>query len=67
MNLSWPKEALERKGTEKKDDHSSHDARRDDYISHDAPGRGREKKDCMSRDALGGPVAEIEPEDALCV
>lgn len=28
---------------------------------------GVEKKDCMSRDALGGLVAEIEPEDAFCV
>lgn len=25
------------------------------------------KKDCMSRDALGGAVAEIEPEDAFWV
>ena len=25
------------------------------------------KKDCMSRDALGRPVAEIEPEDAFWV
>ena len=25
------------------------------------------EKDCMSRDALGGPVVEIEPEDAFWV
>ena len=29
--------------------------------------RGVGKKDCMSRHALGGPVAEIEPEDAFWV
>lgn len=28
---------------------------------------GVEQKDCMSRDALGGPVAVTEPEDAFCV
>jgi len=30
-------------------------------------GGGVEKKDCMSRDAVGGPVAVIEPEEAFCV